>query len=346
MSDLPPSGEPPRPPRRKRYSGKNPRQFEDKYKERDPEKYPDTIAKVLASGKTPAGSHVPILVAESMEALCLSPGMTGVDATLGHGGHSLAILEKIAPGGKLFGLDVDPIEQPKTEDRIRAAGYADDAFEAVRSNYAGIAKVLATRGIEAVDFVYADLGCSSMQFDDPTRGFSFKKDGPLDMRMNPERGLSAAEWLERVKPDKLAFALADHSDEPRAERLAEALAGRRFAGTRAFVEAIRSNLPGLNEEVVDLTIRRVFQAVRIAVNEEFTALDAFLRALPGCLKPGGRAAILTFHSGEDRRVKKAFQAGLRDGLFSEISESVITAGPEERRNNPRSVPAKLRWAEK
>ncbi|QUE53282.1 16S rRNA (cytosine(1402)-N(4))-methyltransferase RsmH [Luteolibacter ambystomatis] len=343
---MPPSGEPPRPPRRKRYSGKNPRRFEDKYKERDPEKYPETIAKVLASGKTPAGSHVPILVEESLEALRLSPGMTGVDATLGHGGHSLAILGKIAPGGKLFGLDVDPIEQPKTETLIRAAGYDPNTFEAVRSNYAGIVKVLSSREIAAVDFIYADLGCSSMQFDDPSRGFSFKTDGPLDMRMNPERGLSAAEWLERVKPDKLAFALADHSDEPRAERLAEALAGKRFSGTQAFAAAIRSNLPGLDDEVVDLTIRRVFQAVRIAVNEEFTALDAFLRALPGCLKPGGRVAVLTFHSGEDRRVKKAFQAGLRDGFYSEISEGVITASPEERRNNPRSAPAKLRWAEK
>ncbi|MGC4013665.1 MAG: 16S rRNA (cytosine(1402)-N(4))-methyltransferase RsmH [Luteolibacter sp.] len=344
MSNLPPSGEPPRPPRRKRYSGKNPRRFEDKYKERNPEKYPDTIAKVLASGKTPAGSHVPILVNESLEALALSVGMVGVDATLGHGGHSLAILGQITPGGRLFGLDVDPIEQPKTEARIRAAGYGRDVFEAVRSNYAGIAKVLASQGLEAVDFIYADLGCSSMQFDDPSRGFSFKTDGPLDMRMNPERGLSAAEWLERVKPEKLAFALVDHSDEPRAERLAEALAGRKFEGTRVFAEAIRANLPGLTEDVVDLTIRRVFQAVRIAVNEEFTALDAFLRALPGCLKPGGRAAILTFHSGEDRRVKKAFQSGLRDGLYAELSEGVITAGPEERHHNPRSAPAKLRWA--
>lgn len=286
------------------------------------------------------------MVAESLEALQLAPGMAGIDATLGHGGHSLAILGQITPGGKLLGFDVDPIEQPKTEARIRAAGYDAEAFEAVRSNYAGIAKVLATRGVEQVDFIYADLGCSSMQFDDPTRGFSFKTDGPLDMRMNPERGLSAAEWLERVKPDKLAFALADHSDEPRAERLAEALAGKRFSGTRAFAEAIRARLPGLNEEVVDLTIRRVFQAVRIAVNEEFTALDAFLRALPGCLKPGGRTAILTFHSGEDRRVKKAFQAGLRDGLYTGICEEIVTAGPQERRDNPRSIPAKLRWAQK
>ena len=336
----------PRSPRRKRYSGKNPRRFEDKYKERNPELYPETVAKVLASGKTPAGSHVPILVAESLDALKLSPGMIGIDATLGHGGHSAAILEKISPGGKLLGLDVDPIEQPRTEARLRALGHGADVFEAVRSNYAGIAKMLAARGLEGVDFIYADLGCSSMQFDNPSRGFSFKTDGPLDMRMNPQRGLSAAEWLERAKAEKLAEALVLNADEPRAETLAAALAGRKFAGTLAFAEAIRAASAALSPEALDLTVRRVFQAVRIAVNEEFTALDAFLRALPGCLKPGGRVAILTFHSGEDRRVKKALQAALRDGLFSEISDGVITAGPEERHDNPRSAPAKLRWAEK
>jgi len=341
-----PAGEAPRPPRRKRYSGKNPRRFEDKYKERNPEKYPDTVAKVLASGKTPAGTHVPILVAESLEALRLAPGMTGIDATLGHGGHAAAILDRISPGGKLLGLDVDPIEQPRTEARLRALGHGPEVFEAVRSNYAGIAKVLAGHGLDHVDFVYADLGCSSMQFDDPTRGFSFKTDGPLDMRMNPQRGLSAAEWLERVKPEKLAFALVDHADEPRAEWLAAALAGKRYASTRDFATAIRAAVPTLDEETADLTVRRAFQAVRIAVNEEFTALDSFLRALPGCLKPGARVAVLTFHSGEDRRVKKAFQAGLRDGLYSEISEGVVTAGPDERRDNPRSASAKLRWAEK
>lgn len=340
------AGESPRPPRRKRYSGKNPRRFEDKYKERNPEQYPGTIAKVLASGKTPAGSHVPILVEESLAALKLTPGMTGVDATLGYGGHASEILRRIAPDGKLLGLDVDPVEQPKTEARLRALGHGPEAFEAVRSNYAGVAKVLAARGIESVDFLYADLGCSSMQFDDPSRGFSFKTEGPLDMRMNPSRGLSATEWLERISAIKLEDALAEHSDEPRAAVLAEKLAGRSFGTTLGFAAAIREAVPGLDPDAMDLTVRRVFQAVRIAVNEEFTALDAFLRALPGCLKPGGRVAILTFHSGEDRRVKKAFQAGLRDGLYQEISDGVIVAGPEERRNNPRSASAKLRWAER
>ncbi|MCP5533743.1 MAG: 16S rRNA (cytosine(1402)-N(4))-methyltransferase RsmH [Akkermansiaceae bacterium] len=335
--------ETPRPPRRKRYQGTHPRRFEEKYKERDPARYAETVAKVIASGKTPAGSHVPILVDECLVALRLVPGMIGVDATLGFGGHAERILGWIAPGGKLIGLDQDPIELPKTEARLHSAGYGPESFEAVRSNYAGIAKALAERGIESVDFVFADLGCSSMQFDDPARGFSFKLDGPLDMRMNPDRGLSAAEWLARTTPEKLAAALVENADEPRAEKLAEALAGRRFARTLDLAEAV---CDAAGEADAEMAMRRVFQALRIEVNEEFTALDMFLRVLPAVLKPGGRAAILTFHSGEDRRVKKAFQAFVRNGACAAMSDRVVTAGPEERRANPRSSPAKLRWLER
>lgn len=338
------SEEAPRPPRRKRYSGKNPKKFDEKYKEHDPVRYGETVAKVIASGKTPAGSHIPILVEECLAALNLAPGMIGVDATLGYGGHALKILEKIAPGGKLIGLDVDPLELPKTEARLRALGHGPDVFEAARSNYAGISRSLAERGVAAVDFVFADLGCSSMQYDDPARGFSFKTKGPLDMRMNPARGLSAAEWLEKVKADKLALALAAHSDEPRAESLAQALAGKHFADTAALAHAIREAARISDEDERELTVRRVFQAVRIAVNEEFNALDALLRTLPGCLKPGARVALLSFHSGEDRRVKQALKAGVADKIFSEMSEGTVRASPEERRLNPRSSSAKLRWA--
>ena len=337
------SEEPPRPPRRKRYSGKNPRRFEDKYKEHNPDRYGETVAKVIASGKTPAGTHIPIMVAECLDAMGLAPGMMGVDATLGYGGHALRILEKISPGGKLLGLDVDPIEQPKTAERMRLAGHGPESFEAAKSNYAGIAKALTSRGITGVDFIFADLGCSSMQLDDPSRGFSFKTAGPLDMRMNPGRGLSAADWLQKVSAEKLETALHENADEPRAQSLAEALAGRSYANTQAFAQAIRESVRISDEDEIDLTVRRVFQAVRIAVNEEFVALDAFLRVLPDCLKPSGRAVILTFHSGEDRRVKQAMKAGIHDGVYSEMSDGVITASPEERRMNPRSSSAKLRW---
>ena len=339
------SDETPRPPRRKRYSGKNPRRYEDKYKEHDPARFAETVAKVIASGKTPAGSHVPVLADECLQALQLRPGMTGVDATLGYAGHALRMLPVLAPGGKLIGLDQDPVELPKTEHRLRQAGFGSDCFEAVRSNYAGIAKLLAERGLAGVDFILADLGCSSMQFDDPARGFSFKNAGPLDMRMNPNRGIPASDWLARVTPDKLAAALHHHADEPRAESLAASLAGQTYRTTLDLARAIREAVRADTEEI-ELTVRRVFQAVRIAVNEELVALDAFLKVLPDALLPGGRVAILTFHSGEDRRVKKSLQAGLLDGLFSTISDGVITASPEERRLNPRSVPAKLRWAQR
>jgi len=337
------SEEPPRPPRRKRYGGKNPRRFEDKYKEHDPARYADTIAKVIAAGKTPAGSHIPILLDECIDALALQSGMIGVDATLGYGGHALGILQKIVPAGKLIGLDIDPMELPKTAARLAAKGYPEGCFETVRSNYAGIAKVIASHGLTSVDFVMADLGCSSMQFDNPSRGFSFKVAGPLDMRMNPERGLSASEWLAKVSVARFENVLLDHSDEPRARSIAEALAGNHFSSTLGFAQAIRESIRVSDEDERERTVRRVFQAVRIAVNEEFTALDAFLRELPRCLKPGGRAAILTFHSGEDRRVKQSFKAGIRDGLYSDINDQVIIASDDERRLNPRSTSAKLRW---
>jgi 16S rRNA (cytosine1402-N4)-methyltransferase len=235
---------------------------------------------------------------------------------------------------------VDPIEQPKTLARLRQAGYGEDCFEAVRSNYAGIGKVLSQRGIPAIDFIFADLGCSSMQIDDPQRGFTFKDEGPLDMRMNPERGMSAAELLRRTSQQELAEIFHENADEPQAEILAQALAGQSIPTTTALVESIESIVSDSSGD----TKRRVFQALRIAVNEEFTALDAFLRTAPFFLKSGGRLVILTFHSGEDRRVKKSFQQGLRDGQYRAISEEVVIASAEERRANPRAIPAKLRWA--
>ncbi|MBU6326637.1 MAG: 16S rRNA (cytosine(1402)-N(4))-methyltransferase RsmH [Verrucomicrobia bacterium] len=343
MSSEPSDAEHPAAPahkRRPRYAGKNPRKFADKYKELNPELYPEMIGKITAAGKTPAGTHVPVLVGESMHALNLQPGQCGVDCTLGFGGHAREILQRILPGGKLIGLDIDPVEQPKTLARLRQAGFGSDVFEAIPSNYAGVAKVLKQQGIEAVDFLFADLGCSSMQIDDPARGFTFKADGPLDMRMNPNRGISAAVLLEKMSVERLAVVLRENADEPHADRLASHLAGKFFSSTNELVRAIDD---AAHDESGDTT-RRVFQALRIEVNEEFSALDAFLRGAPGCLKPGGRIVVLSFHSGEDRRVKKAFQQLQRDGIFSEISEAVITAGPEERRANPRAIPAKLRFA--
>src|SRR5208282_2502767 len=193
--------------RRPRYSGKNPRRFEEKYKERDPQRYGETVAKVLASGKTPAGTHRPIMVAEIMEVLKPQPGEVAADCTLGYGGHAREILPKLQPGGRLIGLDVDPIELPKAEARLRELGFGTDVFVAHRSNFAGLAKILAAEQLAGADIVLADLGVSSMQLDDPGRGFSVKFEGPLDMRMNPSRGQPARVLLEKISADELAVLL-------------------------------------------------------------------------------------------------------------------------------------------
>ncbi len=327
--------------RRPRYSGKYPRRFEEKYKELDPAKHPETVAKVLSSGKTPAGSHVPIMVSEILEVLAPKPGDLAVDCTLGHGGHARELLRRVLPGGRLLGLDADPVELPRTEEILRGEGFGGDCLVVKKSNFAGIHAAL--EGEEA-DVILADLGVSSMQLDNPARGFTSKHAGPLDMRMNPARGIPASTWLERVRPPALAEILRENADEPHAELLAHALAGRSFSSTIAFAAAIRAALPGRPDPEVKKSVTRAFQAVRIEVNDEFAALDALLRTLPMCLKPGGRVAILAFHSGEDRRVKKAFQAGYREGVYSEIARDVLRAGPDECFANPRATSAKLRWA--
>ncbi len=336
--------------RRTRYRGSHPRKFVEKYKELDPELDPDTIAKVIASGKTPAGQHRPILVEEILQALDLKPGARGADVTFGYGGHSQTILEKLRPGGELLALDVDAVQLPRTEQRLRDLGYGDDELIVRRSNYAGLAGVLAQIGWQdGVDFLLADLGLSSMQIDNPDRGFSYKHDGPLDMRMNPERGVSARDWLARSQPGKIARWLREGGDEPRSGTIAAAIATASQAGrldtTRQLRRVIELALPGhLAEDEIKTSVARVFQAIRVAVNEEFTALDAFLDGLPYCLRPGGRVAILSFHSGEDRRVKHHFRDGFRTGLYREVAGEIVRASPAEIGGNPRAAPAKMRWA--
>ena len=344
---LPGAGSPSAAPhkRRPRYAGKNPRRFSDKYKELNPERYPETVQKVLASGKTVAGTHRPIMVAEILDVLDPQPGEIAVDCTLGYGGHAREILARVTPGGRLIGLDADPLELPRTEERMRALGFGPESFTALRQNFAGLPRALAAVGVvEGADVMLADLGVSSMQLDRPERGFSVKLEGPLDMRMNPARGLSAGQLLERSKPDELAALLLENSEEPHAAVLSRLLAGRRFETTVQLATAVQRALASRPAEEAMLSVRRVFQALRIAVNDEFGALETLLRHLPACLRPGGRAAILTFHSGEDRRVKHAFAAGVRSGLFAQASREVTRAGADERHANPRSTSAKLRWA--
>ena len=340
--------------RRPRYPGKNPRRFQEKYKELNPERYASEVQKILASGKTPAGTHRPIMVEEVLRCLRPAAGEVAVDCTLGGGGHARAILERVQPGGRLIGIDADPIELPRTEARLRALGFGPEMFSAHLGNFAGLQRILAAEGVERADIILTDLGVSSMQLDNPDRGFSHKADGPLDMRMNPTRGATAAQLVSRLTEFALAMLLEEHADEPDAQLIASLLKRPLPASvehTTASVDAvIREGLaavhPRLTREEATASVRRTFQALRIAVNDEFGVLDALLRSLPHCLTPRGRVAILSFHSGEDRRVKKAFQSGLRDGIYTAVADDVIRATPEEQRANPRSSSAKLRWAER
>ena len=340
--------DPPPRQRRPRYPGRNPRKFHEKYKELSPERYASDIQKVIQSGKTPAGMHRSIMIEEVLRVLAPAPGDVAVDCTLGFGGHARAILECIQPGGRLIGLDVDPLELPRTENRLRTAGFGEDSFVARRSNFAGLPNVLANEELPGADLILADLGVSSMQLDNPDRGFTYKDSGPLDMRMNPSRGEPASRLLAHLSVDKLARVLEENADEPHARLIAGILKQQPIATTtdlgRRVGEGVTAAYPRTGKREVEASIRRTFQALRIAVNDEFSALDALLRHLPLCLNPGGRVVILAFHSGEDRRVKKAFEAGRREGMYIAIADEVVRPSAEEVRANPRAASAKMRWA--
>jgi 16S rRNA (cytosine1402-N4)-methyltransferase len=288
------------------------------------------------------------MLAEVLRCLQPAAGEVAVDCTLGGGGHAQAILEGVQSGGRLIGIDVDPFELPRTEARLRAAGFGADAFVARQGHFANLPQLLAAEGIAAVDVILADLGLSSMQADTPDRGFSYKVAGPLDMRMNPLQGEPAWQLLDRLSEDDLAALLTENADEPHARLIAALLKETPVKTTHAVERVVRvglsTALPELTKAEVKMSVRRTFQAIRIAVNDELSALDALLRSLPQCLAPGGRVAILTFHSGEDRRVKKAFQAGDRTGVYAAVATEVIRSAKEETFANRRASAAKLRWA--
>ena len=408
--------------RRVRYKGTHPRTFEEKYKEHDPEKYADTVAKVIEKGSTPAGMHIPIMVKEILEFLQIRPGQKGLDATLGYGGHTRKMLEKLtevsgtsgltdevyikddvqtkgdswenpeensednsrdnpadnpednpednsrdnpkdnseevfrekAPEGHLYALDVDPIEIVKTGERLQKAGYGEEILTILQQNFANLEAVAKEYG--PFDFMLADLGVSSMQIDDPKRGFSYKADGPLDLRLDPQHGIPASQRLRELNREELIGMLVENSDEPYAEQIASQICktfkkGGSMDTTTALREAIERALCFLPEnkekkDILKKTCQRVFQALRIDVNSEFEVLYSFLEKLDGILKPGGRVAILTFHSGEDRLVKKAFKELKKAGVYAEISADVIRPSAEECRLNPRARSTKMRWAVK
>lgn len=337
--------------RRVRYSGTHPRTYKEKYKEHQPEKYADTILKVISKGSTPAGMHISIMVKEILEFLAIKPGETGLDATLGYGGHTKEMLKCLNGEGHIYGLDVDPIESAKTKERLEKQGFGNDILTVKLMNFKDIDQVAEEAG--KFDFILADLGVSSMQIDNPDRGFSYKVEGPLDLRLNPQNGISAAERICNISREELMGMLIENADEPYAEEIADAVVTKQKRGEKIVttkdlqrvIEEALSFLPkGEQKEAVKKSCQRTFQALRIDVNQEYEVLYEFLEKLPGVLAPGGRVAILTFHSGEDRLVKKSFKRFLKEGEYAEIAKDVIRPSQEECVKNPRARSTKLRWA--
>lgn len=337
--------------RRVRYKGTHPKSYQEKYKELNPEKYPETIERVIQKGGTPVGTHIPICVKEILEFLQIKPGQTGLDATLGYGGHSREMMKCLQAQGHLYALDVDAAEMEKTSKRLEQAGFGAEIFTALNVNFADIDQVTETTG--KFDFVLADLGVSSMQIDNPERGFTYKKEGPLDLRLNQAKGISAAERLKHITKAELVGMLTVNADEPYAEEIAAAVAARNRKeqsilttyDLRNLIEQTLSFVPAdKRRDAVNKSCQRTFQALRIDVNQEFEVLYEFLQKLPGILNPGGRAAILTFHSGEDRIVKKLFKEGQKVGDYSAVAADVIRPSAEECHRNSRARSTKMRWA--
>ncbi len=337
--------------RRVRYKGTHPRTYQEKYKELQPEKYGDTIEKVIRKGGTPAGMHISICVQEILDFLQIQPGQTGLDATLGYGGHSSKMLEQLQNQGHLYALDVDPIEMKKTKKRLVGMGYGEDILSIRHLNFADVDQLLSET--DCFDFAMADLGVSSMQIDNPERGFTYKFEGPLDLRLNPEKGISAAQRLLNISQPELEGMLIENSDEPYAKEistviLSEIRKGNAITTTTQLQKAVEKALVRVpaekRKETVKKSCARTFQALRIDVNNEFEVLETFLEKLPNVMKKGGRIAILTFHSGEDRLVKKSFQRFYREGIYSEIAKDVIRPSAEECNRNSRARSTKMRWA--
>ncbi|WP_249028509.1 16S rRNA (cytosine(1402)-N(4))-methyltransferase RsmH [Tannockella kyphosi] len=340
--------------RRVRYKGTHPTKFHEKYKEHNPDKYKDDIEKIIKKGNTPAGMHISICVQEIIDFLEIKPGQIGLDATLGYGGHTSKMLEQLQGTGHVYGLDIDPIEIEKTKARLLEKGFDETIFSAIHTNFKNIDHVAREYG--PFDFILADLGVSSMQIDDPSRGFSFKRESPLDLRLNPNQGIPASERLTQMTYNELRDILESYSDEPYASPIAKAIMKNINQGNtidtttklKVIIEEIIENdkaVPFKQREItIKKTCQRTFQALRMDVNNEYDVLYDFLEKLPEALKSGGRVAILTFHSGEDRLVKKAFKELKNLGIYSDVTRDVIRPSKEECFQNPRATSTKMRWA--
>ncbi len=331
--------------RRVRYKGTHPKKYNEKYKELNPEKYKGTIDKVISKGSTPAGMHISIMVSEILDFFDIKENQIGLDLTLGYGGHTSHMLEKLNSTGHVYAVDADPIEFQKTVNRV-SGKYSN--FTGYNMNFSNI-NTLENK----FDFILADLGVSSMQIDDPKRGFSYKHDTDLDLRLDPTKGISAKQRLEKISKSELEGMLIENADEPNALLIADEIIGeiktnKSISTTKQLREVIQRALlkkyKKEDKELLKKTCQRVFQAIRIDINEEFEVLYSMLEELPNLLNPGGKVAILTFHSGEDRLVKKAFKRHFKEGLYSEINDELILPSKDECFNNPRAKSTKMRWA--
>ena len=303
--------------------------------------------------RPPPDRHVPVLPGEVLAALRPQPGQTFVDATLGAGGHAALLAARLGAEGLLIGLDLDPAALTRADAALGPLGVPTRLFHL---NFAGIERALAESARARVHGILADLGMSSPQVDDHGRGFSFQREGPLDMRMNPGRGPTAGELLDKTDPVELARLLWEWGDEPHARALGAAIVAERRAGRLNTTGELTRLVRGIANAGDERSrspqqgnlgaVARVFQTLRILTNREFANLERLLTAAPALLHPGGRLAVISFHSGEDRRVKHAFRDGLRTGIYAAISEASLRAGLAERNANPRSRSAKLRWAER
>ena len=337
--------------RRVRYKGTHPKNYKEKYKELNPEKYSEDVKEIIKKGKTPAGMHISICVDEIMEILNIQPGEIGLDCTLGYGGHTKEMLMRLEGAGHLYATDVDPIESKKTKLRLESLGYGEEILTIKLRNFGDIQE-FSNEGV-SFDFVMADLGVSSMQIDNPERGFTFKQNGPLDLRLNPQKGISAAERLRQLDQYELEELLIENADEPYAAEIAKTIIqfyrkGGKIETTQALANVITEALSFIPEkekkEAIRKSCQRSFQALRIDINNEYEVLFSLLDNITGVLNSGARIAILTFHSGEDRLVKKAFKLGYQQGIYSEISKDVIRPSAKECFLNSRAKSAKLRWA--
>jgi 16S rRNA (cytosine1402-N4)-methyltransferase len=295
--------------------------------------------------------HKPVLAAEVLAVLKPRPGQTIVDCTLGMGGHSKLLLQNITPGGRLIATDFDQQNIERATAVLNTV--KDGLFTLHHSNFAGVPALLASDGIQQVDAILADLGVASPQIDDPARGFSYRKPGPLDMRMDMTRSESAAQLLARISVADLRNALLELGDETDAPEIAALIVERRQR--KPILTTLE--LSEIVCEARDFTMQRAtgaklhpaartFQALRMLVNRETHNLDRLLAIAPSLLKPAGRIAIISFHSGEDRRVKQSFRDHVRAGVYSQISDEPILATEAEQKENSRSRSAKLRWAQR